>query len=134
MVKGFPNLFIVSGPQSPSALANVLVANEYQVLWIADLIRYLEREGVRAIDVQAEAQENWVRRVNELGEASIYTKGSNWYWGANVEGKSPTFLCYIGFGDYVERCEAIAAQGYPGFVLQRDRQDVLGETAGERTS
>ena len=134
MVKGFPNLFIVSGPQSPSALANVLVANEYQVLWIAQLIHYLDGNAIRAIDVQAEAQESWVQRVNQLGEASIYTKGSNWYWGANVEGKSPTFLCYIGFGDYVERCEAIAAQGYPGFVLQRDRQKAPGELAGESTS
>ncbi len=133
MVRGFPNLFIVSGPQSPSALANVLVANEYQVGWIADLIDYLCSKAVRTIDVDSEAQESWVQRVNQLGEASIYTKGANWYWGANVEGKSPTFLCYIGFGDYVERCEAITAQGYPGFVLDGSSLSAGVEVAGAGT-
>ena len=127
MVKDFPNLFMVAGPQSPSTLANVIVCNEYQVGWIADCIRYLDTHGLRSIDVDAEAQEQWVEHVNRLGEASIYTKGANWYWGANVEGKSPTFLCYIGFGDYVERCEAIATDGYPGFMLEREGQAMLDE-------
>ena len=134
MVKGFPNLFMVAGPQSPSTLANVMVANEYQVEWIADTISYLEEEGVRSIDVDAVAQDKWVERVNALGEASIYTKGANWYWGANVEGKSPTFLCYINFGDYVERCEAIAAQGYPGFLLEKQSGQASNERAGARTN
>lgn len=129
VVKDFPNLFIVSGPQSPSALANVLVANEYQVGWIANAIGFLESHAIRSIDVDAGAQEEWVEHVNRLGEASIYTKGANWYWGANIDGKSPTFLCYIGFGDYVERCEAIAAAGYPGFVLERERQVALSKGA-----
>lgn len=118
MVAGFPNLFMVSGPQSPSALANVIVANEYQVHWIAEAIRHLEALDARGMDVEPAAQDAWVEHVNALGEASIYTKGANWYWGANIEGKLPTFLCYIGFGDYVERCEANARDGYPGFILE----------------
>ena len=126
MVAGFPNLFMVSGPQSPSVLANVIVANEYQVHWIAEAIRHLDERGARAMDVELSAQDAWVDHVNALGEASIYTKGANWYWGANIEGKSPTFLCYIGFGDYVERCEAIARDRYPGFIVEnvKENEDV----------
>jgi cation diffusion facilitator CzcD-associated flavoprotein CzcO len=117
MVGGFPNLFLVAGPQSPSTLANVLVANEQQVDWIGDTVRYLDARGVNAIEPEPDAQAAWVDEVNARGQASIYTKGANWYWGANIEGKSPAFLCFINFADYKARCEEIAQAGYAGFRL-----------------
>jgi len=117
MVGGFPNLFLIAGPQSPSTLANVLVANEQQVDWIGDTVRYLDSRGVTAIEPEPDAQAAWVEEVNARGQASIYTKGANWYWGANIEGKSPAFLCFINFADYKARCEEIAQAGYVGFRL-----------------
>jgi cyclohexanone monooxygenase len=117
MVAGFPNLFIVAGPQSPSVLSNVIAANEHQVGWICDCIADLDRRGVRTIEPTPEAQADWVEHVREVGAASIYTKGASWYVGANIEGKPRTFLPYIGFPRYVARCAEVAERGYEGFAL-----------------
>jgi cation diffusion facilitator CzcD-associated flavoprotein CzcO len=117
MVAKFPNLFIIGGPQSPSALANVVVANEQQVDWVADCIRYLDARGVSTIEAAPDAQEAWGKHVNEVGAASIYVKGDSWYLGANVEGKPKVFMLYIGFPRYVARCDQVAADHYEGFVL-----------------
>jgi cyclohexanone monooxygenase len=117
MVAGFPNLFIVAGPQSPSVLANVIVANEHQVGWIAEAIQEMDRRGVETIEATPEAQDAWVQHVNEVGAASIYTKGDSWYVGANIEGKPHVFMPYIGFPRYADRCADVAAKGYEGFRL-----------------
>jgi cyclohexanone monooxygenase len=120
-VAGFPNLFIIAGPGSPSVLANVIAANEHQVGWIADCISYLDRHGVATIEAQPQAQAAWVEHVNEVGAASIYTKGDSWYVGANIEGKPHVFMPYIGFPRYVARCADVAEKGYEGFDLARQK-------------
>jgi cation diffusion facilitator CzcD-associated flavoprotein CzcO len=119
MVAGFPNLFIVSGPQSPSVLANVIVANEQQVNWIGDCIRDLDEKGVVTIEATPEAQAAWVEHVNEVGAASIYTKGDSWYVGANIAGKPKVFMPYIGFPRYANKCAEVVERGYEGFTLGR---------------
>jgi cyclohexanone monooxygenase len=119
MVAGFPNLFIVSGPQSPSVLANVIVANEQQVNWIGDAIRDLDAQGIETIEATPEAQAAWVEHVNEVGQASIYTKGDSWYVGANIAGKPKVFMPYIGFPRYAAKCEEVRERGYEGFALGR---------------
>ncbi|MBV1917087.1 MAG: NAD(P)/FAD-dependent oxidoreductase [Sphingomonadaceae bacterium] len=122
MVSGFPNIFLISGPQSPSALANVIVANEQQVNWVSDAVRYLDDHDIPAMEPETEAQAKWVEEVNARGMASIYTKGANWYWGANINGKSPSFLCFINFADYKAACDEIASTHYSGFVLADAKQ------------
>jgi cyclohexanone monooxygenase len=124
MVAGFPNLFIVAGPQSPSVLANVIVANEYQVQWIADAIRHLESHGIDTMEPSPEAQIAWADHVAELGRNSIYTKGNSWYWGSNIDDKPKVFLPYINFPNYAARCNQVASDGYDGFVLTLRREDV----------
>ena len=117
MVSGFPNLFMVAGPQSPSTLANVIVSNEYQVNWIADAVQHLDDQRLKAMEPEEDAQVAWVQEVNARGQASIYTKGANWYWGANIAGKPPVFLCYINFADDTRTCDQIAHDAYRGFVV-----------------
>jgi cyclohexanone monooxygenase len=123
MVAGFPNLFIVSGPQSPSVLANVIVANEQQVNWIGDAIRDLDAQGIETIEATPEAQAAWVEHVNEVGQASIYTKGDSWYVGANIAGKPKVFMPYIGFPRYAAKCEEVRERGYEGFALGRPKAE-----------
>jgi cyclohexanone monooxygenase len=130
MVGGFPNLFIVAGPQSPSVLANVIVANEYQVDWISDAIRHLEAHGVDAMEPSPEAQISWADHVAELGRNSIYTKGNSWYWGSNIEDKPKVFLPYINFPNYAARCDQLAGAGYEGFILTSDENHI---SAGRRS-
>src|SRR5262249_7921529 len=118
-IAGFPNLFTITGPGSPSVLTNMLPTIEQHVEWIADALLFARRRSIGLIEPTSEAEEAWVQHVAELaGRTLRYTCGS-WYLGVNVPGKPRVFAPYIGgFPKYVERCNAIAANDYAGFDLQ----------------
>ena len=120
MVSGFPNLFTVNGPSSPSVLANMLQTIEHHVDWIADCIAYMEKNGFARVDADEAAQVAWAHEVANMAEKTLYTKADSWYMGANVPGKPRVFLMYIGGLDrYVERCDRIVSDGYAGFGFTR---------------
>jgi cyclohexanone monooxygenase len=117
-IAGLPNLFLITGPGSPSVLTNVLVAIEQHVEWIAGCIEFMREEGIGAIEATAEAQEQWVDHVNEVANRTLYPQANSWYLGANVPGKKRVFMPYIGgWRAYRDRCNEIAADGYSGFSL-----------------
>jgi cyclohexanone monooxygenase len=117
-VAGFPNLFIVTGPGSPSVLCNMVVAIEQHVDWIAACIGYLGERQLDAIEATAEAEDAWVAHVNEVAEATLFPLANSWYIGANVPGKPRVFMPYIGgFPIYRQKCDEVAAAGYEGFAL-----------------
>jgi cyclohexanone monooxygenase len=116
MVAGFPNLFTVTGPGSPSILTNVVVSIEQHVNWIADCIAEMRRNGETRIDADDAAQEAWVAHVREVAERTLFTRTASWYMGANVPGKPRVFLPYVGgFQNYSRICDEIVAKGYEGF-------------------
>ncbi|WP_219417964.1 flavin-containing monooxygenase [Pseudonocardia nigra] len=118
MTAGFPNIFIVTGPGSPSVLANMVLAAEHHIDWIADCLVHLARTGNATIEADAQAQDAWVRRSNELAENTLFPKANSWYLGANVPGKPGVFMPFIGgFGTYRTICADVVAKGYEGFVL-----------------
>jgi len=114
---GFPNLFTVSGPGSPSVLSNMLPTIEQHVNWIADCIGYLETHRQRLIEARTEAEDAWVDHVNEVAGMTLYPRCNSWYLGANIPGKPRIFMPYIGVPPYVEKCRQVAANGYEGFAL-----------------
>jgi cation diffusion facilitator CzcD-associated flavoprotein CzcO len=122
MIAGFPNLFTVSGPGSPSVLSNMAVSIEQHVRFIADLIGHAEAMDVGAVEALDGAQEAWVEHVNEVASATLYPRANSWYMGANVPGKPRVFMPYIGFPAYVAKCEEIAAKGYEGFLLTKGQR------------
>ncbi len=116
MVSGFPNLFTVNGPSSPSALTNMLQAIEHHVDWIVDCIAYTDKHGFALIDANEDAQVAWAHEVANMAEKTLYIKANSWYMGANVPGKPRVFLMYIGgLDNYVNRCDQIVQGGYVGF-------------------
>ena len=118
MIAGFPNLFIVTGPGSPSVLANMVTAIEQHVDWICDCIAYLSDRQLGAIEATVGAQDAWVAHVNEVAEGTLFPLANSWYLGANVPGKPRVFMPYIGgFAVYRQKCNEIAANGYEGFAL-----------------
>jgi len=118
MVAGFPNLFTVTGPGSPSVLSNMIVAIEQHVNWIGDCISYLSDRQMGAIEASEDAENEWVSHVNEVGDTTLYPLANSWYVGANVPGKPRVFMPYIGgFGVYCAKCDEVAAKGYEGFEL-----------------
>jgi cation diffusion facilitator CzcD-associated flavoprotein CzcO len=118
-IAGFPNLFTITGPGSPSVLSNMLPSIEQHVEWIADAIGHLRRRGLGWIEATEEAEEGWVAHVNAVANATLFPSCNSWYIGANVPGKPRVFMPYIGFPAYVQRCDAVAANGYEGFALDR---------------
>ena len=123
MSAGFPNLFMITGPGSPSVLSNMIVSIEQHVEWMSDCIAHLERNRIATIEPTAEAQNDWVVHGFEVAHKTLYPKAASWYMGANIPGKPRVFLPYIGgVGVYREKCAAIAAKGYEGFALEHAKQ------------
>jgi cation diffusion facilitator CzcD-associated flavoprotein CzcO len=115
---GFPNLFTITGPGSPSVLVNMLVAIEQHVDWIADCITYLREQGMGAIDATVEAEDAWVDHVNEVANLTLFPNANSWYMGANVPGKPRVFMPYIGgLPRYTKAIDGVAGDDYRGFAL-----------------
>ena len=120
MTAGFPNLFVVTGPGSPSVLVNMVVGIEQHVEWIARCIEHMDRQGHDAIEADPEAERAWVAHVNEAADRTLFPRANSWYIGANVPGKPRVFLPYVGgIGAYRTKCDAVVAAGYEGFVMDR---------------
>ncbi|MBW2274111.1 MAG: NAD(P)/FAD-dependent oxidoreductase [Deltaproteobacteria bacterium] len=114
---GFPNLFIVTGPGSPSVLTNMLPSIEQHVEWIADCIDHLRANDLHCVEATKTAEDEWVAHVNQVADLTLFPSCNSWYLGANVPGKPRVFMPYLGFASYVAKCEEVAARGYEGFAL-----------------
>jgi cyclohexanone monooxygenase len=120
MTAGFPNLFLITGPGSPSVLSNMIVSIEQHVDWLTRCIDDLRRSGETVIEPTAEAEDEWVAHVNEVADRTLYPTANSWYVGANVPGKPRVFMPYIGgVPVYREHCDAVAAEDYAGFTRSR---------------
>ena len=115
-VAGFPNLFTVTGPGSPSVLTNMVTSIEQHVEYIRDAVAALDDAGLATIEPTEAAQSEWVAWVNAVAEATLFHGCSSWYLGANVPGKPRVFMPLPGFTDYRDHCDQVAADGYTGFV------------------
>jgi cation diffusion facilitator CzcD-associated flavoprotein CzcO len=118
-VAGFPNLFTITGPGSPSVLCNMPVAIEQHVEWITDCIAHMNSTGKALIEPTEQAMTEWVKEVNDAAQATLLPKAKHsWYLGANVPGKPRVFMPYCGgLNVYRQRCDKVTNDGYAGFVL-----------------
>ncbi|MBA2279921.1 MAG: NAD(P)/FAD-dependent oxidoreductase [Acidimicrobiia bacterium] len=116
-VPGFPNLFVITGPGSPSVLTNMVVSIEHHVEWITDLLEHVRTTGVDRIEATSDAADEWVAYVNAIAGMTLFPTCNSWYLGANVPGKPRIFMPLPGFPPYVEHCAHVAANGYKGFAL-----------------
>jgi len=119
-IAGFPNLFTITGPQSPSVLSNVPVSIEQHVEWITDCIDNMRKTGKAIIEATQQAQDEWVARVNQIVNMTLMPRAKSWYMGANIADKPRAFLAYLdplGVGGYRKRCDQVASKGYAGFTL-----------------
>ena len=125
-VPGFPNLFTITGPGSPSVLSNMPVSIEQHVEWIADCLAWIREHGIDSIEAAEPAAAAWTQHVLDMAGFTLFPKAASWYMGANVPGKPRLFLPYIGgVGNYRHKCDEVAAGGYDGFELSRHRAAAL---------
>ena len=124
MIAGFPNLFMITGPQSPGVKSQMILACEQHVDWIADCIQYLRDHAFSRIEVEEDAEDAWVRHNNEVADRTLYPLANSWYVGANIPGKPRVFMPYVGgVAAYKKKCDEIAASGYEGFRMGVSVQD-----------
>jgi len=117
-VVGFPNLFMITGPGSPSVLTNMLPSIEQHVDFIADCLEAVRAQGKTVIEPEPQAQEAWVGLVGQVSNITLRSTCSSWYVGANIPGKPRVFMPYIGgLPAYIEACETVVKNGYEGFAL-----------------
>ncbi len=118
MSAGFPNLFTITGPNSPSVLTNVIMAIEQHVNWISDLLAHMQRSGAQQLRATQEAQDGWMAHARDVASKTLFATANSWYTGANIPGKPRVFLPYIGgLGNYTVICNDTAAAGYRGFTF-----------------
>ncbi|MSP03110.1 MAG: NAD(P)/FAD-dependent oxidoreductase [Acetobacteraceae bacterium] len=116
MTADFPNLFMITGPGSPSVLSNMMVSIEQDVNWITDCLSWLRSHGIARMEATRKAQDDWVLHGIEVANTTLYPKAASWYMGANIPGKPRVFMPYIGgVASYHDKCAEIAANGYTGF-------------------
>ena len=119
MSAGFPNLFFITGPGSPSILTNVVVAIEQHVDWIARCIGHMQAQGLHSAEADSGAEAEWGSHVNEVAGKTLFTGTNSWYMGANMPGKARAILPYLGgLANYTVICEDVIKAGYRGFALR----------------
>ncbi|MGJ3508000.1 flavin-containing monooxygenase [Enemella sp. A6] len=120
-VNGFPNMFNLTGPGSPSVLANMVLHSELHVNFVADLIKFLDERGAAGIEAGADAQEAWVNETRRLAEGSLLNMANSWYLGSNIPNRPRVFMPYAaGFSAYREVLEEVTSSQYRGFsVLEK---------------
>ena len=118
-VAGFPNMFIITGPGSPSVKSQMILSIEQHTDWIAGCIATLRRRGLARVEATAEAEDAWTEHVRAVADSTLYPRANSWYTGStNIPGKPRVFMPYVGGVDrYKAKCDEIAAQGYPGFAM-----------------
>ena len=134
-VAGFPNMFMITGPGSPSVLCNMPVCIEQHIEWVGDFIGWMREHNLETAEADPRAEEEWGAHVNEVANNTLFVYANSWYLGANIPGKPRVFMPYAGgAGTYRKRCNEIAENGYEGFVLGAGRDRLLhGEEGGDNT-
>ena len=119
-MSGFPNLFLITGPQSPSVLYNMPLAIEDHVDFVADAITYMRDRGLDVIEATLESEDNWVADALEISSQTLLPGTDSWYMGANIPGKPRICMLYLGGAPaYRATCDDVVANGYAGFTLDR---------------
>ncbi|KKB41430.1 flavin-containing monooxygenase [Bacillus thermotolerans] len=115
---GFPNMFMLTGPESPSVLGNMPAAIEQHVEWVSDCLEHLRENNVAVIEPEGKAEDEWSHHCRELADATLYVKTDSWYTGANIPGKARGFQIYVGgYAPYRQICDEVAEKDYEGFSL-----------------
>ena len=128
MSASFPNLFMITGPGSPSVKSNMIMSIEQHVDLVIEILLSMRRKGLSVVEPELEAENKWVDHVQEVANKTLFPQANSWYMGANIPGKPRLFMPYIGgVGAYREICEEIVANNYRGFKFEKSKQAIAAE-------
>ena len=124
MANGYPNMFMIAQPGSPSIRSQVLVSIEQHVDWIFDMLQYAREAGVIEIEASREAEVTWTKHVSDVAAKSLFARADTQYVGANIPGKPRVYLAYLGgVSVYRKTCDTVRENGYEGFILKTETED-----------
>jgi cyclohexanone monooxygenase len=119
MTEAFPNLFMITGPGSPSVKSNMLVSIEQHVDLVTDSLVHMRERGLELMEPDRDAEDDWVEHVQDVAHKTLFPQANSWYMGANIPGKPRLFMPYIGgVGTYRKICEQVVADDYKGFRFE----------------
>ncbi|KAJ4248460.1 hypothetical protein NW762_012797 [Fusarium torreyae] len=114
---GCPNLFMIYGPQAPTAFTNGPVFIESQVDMVVELLDRLQKDGIRSIEPVRAAEEKWKQAIQDDNDKTLMPLTDSWYMGANIPGKKREQLNYLrGIQQYEAECRKALAT-LDGFTL-----------------
>jgi cyclohexanone monooxygenase len=131
MTAGFPNLFTITGPGSPSVLSNMIVSIEQHVDFVSECLASLKDKGADRIEANRDAEDAWVAKVNEVASQTLFPKAASWYMGANIPGKARVFMPFMGVHTYRKICNETAADNYRGFDIRNVNADQSTDRSGK---
>jgi cyclohexanone monooxygenase len=124
MVAGLPNMFMITGPQSPGVKSQMILSIEWHVNWISDCLSHMKNKKLTRIMADHEAQRKWVDHVREIADTTLYPLANSWYMGANIPGKPKVFMPYVaGVEAYTNECKRVVQEGYEGFDFSAEKVD-----------
>ncbi len=123
MVAGFPNMYLITGPQSPGVKSQMILSIEYHVDIIAKMVEKIRNEGLSSVNVELEAQDAWVEHTNEVANNTLYPQAASWYMGSNISGKAQVFMPYVGgVKQYRAICGEVIAENWRGFSFSAEER------------
>ena len=121
MVAGLPNMFMITGPQSPGVKSQMILSIEWHINWIANCLSYMRDNNHTRVVAEVEAQQQWVDHVREVADSTLYPLANSWYMGANIPGKARVFMPYVaGVEAYTKECNRVTQNGYQGFEFSKN--------------
>ena len=128
MSEGFPNLFMITGPGSPSVKSNMLVSIEQHVDFVTESIIHMRERGFELMEPEVSAEDDWVDHVQETANKTLFPRANSWYMGANIPGKPRLFMPYIGgVGTYRRICEKVVGEEYKGLRFKTEATAAAAE-------
>ena len=128
MTEAFPNLFMITGPGSPSVKSNMIMSIEQHVDFVLDSLIYMRNHELKLIEPQIESENKWVEHVQSVANQTLFPRANSWYMGANIPGKPRLFMPYIGgVGQYRRICEEVVVKGYDGFKFEVNNTKAAAE-------
>jgi cyclohexanone monooxygenase len=119
-INGYPNMFTITGPGSPSVLVNVIRAIEQHVEWIVQLLADMRARGVNHVEADRDCQDAWAREVDDMSYSTVHRHANSWWLGSNVDGKARVFMPFLGgLVAYRAKCAEVREAGYEGFRLSK---------------
>ena len=123
MTNGYPNLFMVAGPQGVSGSSNYPPAIQRGVDWITGLVTHAMKQDAPRVEAEVQAEDDWVDEVIAAHERLLSRRSKGWITGynSNVAGHEEGMVRYVAYWGgaprYAAKIAEVEDSGYQGISI-----------------